>query len=79
MGFSFNPIKAIKNAANDVVNAAENIGDAVVGAGKAAVNTAQDIFDLPEEVIARVKAHGGITLEREVIFIGDFKPWPRPG
>ena len=38
---------------------------------------AQDIFDLTEEVIARVKAHSGTTLEREVIFIGDFLPWPR--
>lgn len=39
--------------------------------------TAQDIFDLTEEVIARVKAQSGTTLEREVIFIGDFLPWPR--
>lgn len=39
--------------------------------------TAQDIFDLTEEVIARVKAHSGTTLEREVIFIGGFLPWPR--
>lgn len=38
---------------------------------------AQDIFDLTEEVIARVRAHSGTTLEREVIFIGDFLPWPR--
>lgn len=40
--------------------------------------TAQDIFDLTEEVIARVKAHSGTTLEREVIFMGEFRPWPRP-
>ncbi|HLP39925.1 MAG TPA: UDP-N-acetylmuramate dehydrogenase [Fibrobacteria bacterium] len=38
---------------------------------------AQDIFDLTEEVIARVRAHCGTTLEREVIFVGDFLPWPR--
>jgi UDP-N-acetylmuramate dehydrogenase len=39
--------------------------------------TAQDIFDLTEEVIARVKARSGTTLEREVLFIGEFLPWPR--
>jgi UDP-N-acetylmuramate dehydrogenase len=39
--------------------------------------TAQDIFDLTEDVIAQVKARSGTTLEREVIFIGDFLPWPR--
>jgi UDP-N-acetylmuramate dehydrogenase len=39
--------------------------------------TAQDIFDLTEEVIARVKADSGTALEREVIFIGEFRPWPR--
>jgi UDP-N-acetylmuramate dehydrogenase len=39
--------------------------------------TAQDIFDLTSEVIARVKAHCGTALEREVIFIGEFRPWPR--
>ena len=46
-----------------------------VNAGDA---TAQDIFDLTSEVIRRVKENSGTTLEREVIFIGDFEPWPRP-
>jgi UDP-N-acetylmuramate dehydrogenase len=40
--------------------------------------TAQDIHDLTSEVINRVKAATGATLEREVIFIGEFEPWPRP-
>jgi len=39
--------------------------------------TAQEIWDLTSEVILRVREHSGITLEREVIFIGDFLPWPR--
>jgi len=39
--------------------------------------TAQDIHDLSSEVIRRVKEMSGTTLEREVIFIGEFKPWPR--
>jgi UDP-N-acetylmuramate dehydrogenase len=39
--------------------------------------TAQDIFDLTEDVIHRVREQSGITLEREVIFIGEFLPWPR--
>jgi UDP-N-acetylmuramate dehydrogenase len=39
--------------------------------------TAQDIHDLSSEVIRRVKDHSGTTLEREVIFIGEFLPWPR--
>jgi UDP-N-acetylmuramate dehydrogenase len=39
--------------------------------------TAQDIHDLSQDVIARVRAHSGTTLEREVIFIGEFLPWPR--
>jgi UDP-N-acetylmuramate dehydrogenase len=39
--------------------------------------TAQDIFDLSEDVIQRVRQHSGTTLEREVIFIGEFLPWPR--
>ena len=39
--------------------------------------TAQDIFDLTEEVIRRVKEHSGTTLEREVIFIGKFLPYPK--
>jgi UDP-N-acetylmuramate dehydrogenase len=39
--------------------------------------TAQDIWDLTSEVILRVRVQSGITLEREVIFIGDFLPWPR--
>ena len=38
---------------------------------------AQDIWDLTSEVIRRVREHSGITLEREVIFIGEFLPWPR--
>lgn len=40
--------------------------------------TAQDIFDLTSEVIAVVREKTGTTLEREVIFLGDFLPWPRP-
>lgn len=40
--------------------------------------TAQDIHDLSSEVIRRVKERSGTTLEREVIFIGEFLPWPRP-
>lgn len=39
--------------------------------------TAQDIHDLSSEVIRRVKDKSGTTLEREVIFIGEFLPWPR--
>jgi UDP-N-acetylmuramate dehydrogenase len=39
--------------------------------------TAQDIFDLTEQVIGQVRDHSGTILEREVIFIGDFLPWPR--
>jgi UDP-N-acetylmuramate dehydrogenase len=39
--------------------------------------TAQDIHDLSSEVIRRVREQSGTTLEREVIFIGDFLPWPR--
>lgn len=39
--------------------------------------TAQDIWDLTSDVIARVQAQCGVTLEREVIFVGDFLPWPR--
>jgi UDP-N-acetylmuramate dehydrogenase len=39
--------------------------------------TAQDIHDLSSEVIRLVKEKSGTTLEREVIFIGEFKPWPR--
>lgn len=39
--------------------------------------TAQDIHDLSSEVIRRVKENSGTTLEREVIFIGEFLPWPR--
>ncbi len=39
--------------------------------------TAQDIHDLSSEVIRRVKDQCGTTLEREVIFIGAFLPWPR--
>lgn len=39
--------------------------------------TAQDIHDLTQEVIRRVKELSGTTLEREVIFIGEFLPWPR--
>jgi UDP-N-acetylmuramate dehydrogenase len=39
--------------------------------------TAQDIWDLTSEVILRVRAESGITLEREPIFLGEFLPWPR--
>jgi UDP-N-acetylmuramate dehydrogenase len=39
--------------------------------------TAQDVFDLSQEVINRVREGSGTTLEREVIFIGEFLPWPR--
>jgi UDP-N-acetylmuramate dehydrogenase len=39
--------------------------------------TAQDIHDLTSEVIQRVREGSGVTLEREVIFIGEFLPWPR--
>lgn len=39
--------------------------------------TAQDIHDLSSEVIRRVREQSGTTLEREVIFIGEFLPWPR--
>lgn len=39
--------------------------------------TAQDIHDLTSEVIRRVRDRSGVTLEREVIFIGEFLPWPR--
>jgi UDP-N-acetylmuramate dehydrogenase len=39
--------------------------------------TAQDIHDLSQEVIRRVRDLSGTTLEREVIFIGEFLPWPR--
>ncbi len=39
--------------------------------------TAQDIYDLTSEVIQKVNDNSGITLEREVIFIGEFLPWPR--
>ncbi|MDR0964273.1 MAG: UDP-N-acetylmuramate dehydrogenase, partial [Clostridium sp.] len=34
--------------------------------------TAQDIYNLIQEVIARVKEHAGVTLEPEVIFLGEF-------
>jgi UDP-N-acetylmuramate dehydrogenase len=39
--------------------------------------TAQEIRDLTSEVILRVKAHSGVTLEREPIFVGTFREWPR--
>jgi UDP-N-acetylmuramate dehydrogenase len=39
--------------------------------------SAQDIYDLSEEVINRVKENSGITIEKEQIFVGNFKPWPR--
>lgn len=39
--------------------------------------TAQDIFDLSEDVIRKVRQNSGTTLEREVIFIGEFLPFPR--
>jgi UDP-N-acetylmuramate dehydrogenase len=40
-------------------------------------SSAQEIWDLTSEVILRVKAYSGITLEREPIFVGRFEPWPR--
>jgi UDP-N-acetylmuramate dehydrogenase len=39
--------------------------------------SAQDIYDLSSEVIRRVQEQSGTALEREVIFIGEFLPWPR--
>lgn len=39
--------------------------------------TSQEIWDLTSEVIRRVQAHSGITLEREPIFVGAFREWPR--
>jgi UDP-N-acetylmuramate dehydrogenase len=39
--------------------------------------TAQDIYDLSEEVIKVVREKSGVTLEREVRMIGNFLPWPR--
>lgn len=40
-------------------------------------SSAQDIYDLSEEVIRLVQKDSGITLEKEQIFIGEFQPWPR--
>jgi UDP-N-acetylmuramate dehydrogenase len=34
--------------------------------------TAQDVWDLSNQIIAKVEAHSGIRLEREQIFIGNF-------
>ncbi|MDR1759551.1 MAG: UDP-N-acetylmuramate dehydrogenase [Fibrobacter sp.] len=34
--------------------------------------SAQDIYDLSEQIIQKVRAHSGITLEREIIFTGKF-------
>lgn len=39
--------------------------------------SAQDIYDLSEEVIRLVQIDSGITLEKEQIFIGEFQAWPR--
>ncbi len=39
--------------------------------------SAQDIYDLSEEVKRAVYIDCNITLEKEQIFIGEFKPWPR--
>jgi UDP-N-acetylmuramate dehydrogenase len=39
--------------------------------------SAQDIYDLSQTVICRVREQSGIMLEREVKFIGEFLPWPR--
>jgi UDP-N-acetylmuramate dehydrogenase len=39
--------------------------------------SAQDIYDLSEEVIRLVEKDSHITLEKEQIFIGEFQPWPR--
>ncbi len=38
---------------------------------------AQEIWDLTSAVIRQVAGITGVTLEREVLFIGDFLPWPR--
>ena len=46
----------------------------VINTGEA---TAQDIYDLSTEVILRVAADSGITMEREQIFLGEFLEWPR--
>jgi len=35
--------------------------------------TAQDVWDLSAEVIRRVRDFNGTTLEREVVFLGDFR------
>jgi UDP-N-acetylmuramate dehydrogenase len=39
--------------------------------------TSQEIWDLTSEVIRRVHEHSGIVLEREPIFVGAFRKWPR--
>jgi UDP-N-acetylmuramate dehydrogenase len=46
----------------------------VVNLGNA---TSQQIFDLSEEVILRVADHSGVRLQKEQIFLGNFRPWPR--
>ena len=35
--------------------------------------TASDVWNLSSEVIARVEKSHGVTLEREVVFLGEFK------
>ncbi|MBF0431711.1 MAG: UDP-N-acetylmuramate dehydrogenase [Fibrobacteria bacterium] len=39
--------------------------------------TAQDVYDLSEDVLQTVSEFCGIKMEKEVRFIGDFLPWPR--
>ncbi len=39
--------------------------------------TAQDIFDLSEEVSQTVLKYQGVKMEKEVRFVGNFLPWPR--
>lgn len=54
------------------------VGDAAISEKHAgfAVNlgqaTAQQVWDLSTEVIARIEASHGVTLEREVVFLGEF-------
>ncbi|MFC1584577.1 UDP-N-acetylmuramate dehydrogenase [Fibrobacterota bacterium] len=46
----------------------------IVNAGGA---SGQDIYDLSEYIIGRVRENSGIILQKEVRFIGEFLPWPR--
>jgi UDP-N-acetylmuramate dehydrogenase len=38
--------------------------------------TAQEIYNLSEEVIRRVEESQGVRLQKEVLFLGKFEPWP---